>query len=144
MIKPCGRFSTSATVRTLDTNVLVRLFIVDDEHQSAVALTIINDPFLILPTVLLELIWVLSSRYGLKREAFLPKLTALLGMSNAYVAFDPAVFWALSRYEAGADFADMLHIALAKELEATTFATFDKRIKADIVQDLDLALETLT
>jgi predicted nucleic-acid-binding protein len=85
------------------------LFVVDDEHQSAVALAIINDPFLILPTVLLELIWVLSSRY-----------------------------------EAGADFADMLHIALAKELEATTFATFDNRIKADIVQDLDLALETLT
>ncbi len=131
-------------MRTLDTNVLVRLFVSDDERQEQIANALLEEPFLILPSVLIELIWVLSSRYKLKRAAFLPKLKVLLGTADANVVSDAAVMWALDRYEAGADFADMLHFALAEELEATSFATFDRRIKPHHITGLNLKLERLT
>jgi predicted nucleic-acid-binding protein len=133
----------SVIVRTLDTNILVRLFVSDDERQEQIALALLEEPFLILPSVLIELIWVLSSRYKLKRAAFLPKLRILLGMRDANLGSQAAIIWALDRYEAGADFADMLHYALAEELGAESFATFDKRIKPHQVTGSTVTLEQL-
>jgi predicted nucleic-acid-binding protein len=130
-------------MRVLDTNVLVRLFVPDNVHQREIAVRLIKEPYLVLHTVLVELIWVLSSRYKIRRESFVPELRILLGTPEAKVVSESAVMWALDRYEAGADFADMLHFALAEELEATSVATFDKRIKPDQITGSTVALERL-
>ena len=130
-------------VRTLDTNVLVRLFVIDDSSQTAIAEELVAEPFLLLPSVLAELMWVLTSRYKWSRENIVPQLNYVLGLETATVGSANAVAWALQRYAAGADFADMLHFALAEELEATSFATFDKRIKPHQVEGSSLRLERL-
>ncbi len=70
-------------------------------------------------------------------------MRALLGATEAHLLSASAVMWALDRYEAGADFADMLHFALAEELGAASFATFDKRIKPSQMTGSALALERL-
>ncbi len=53
------------------------------------------------------------------------RLRLLLGNPNAYPISSAAILWALERYAEGADFADALHLALANEAQATSFATFD-------------------
>jgi predicted nucleic-acid-binding protein len=130
-------------VRTLDTNILVRVFAQDDEKQTRIARGLLGEPHLLLPSVLVELIWVLQSRYGFGRDRIAAQLGAILGGPHAIVASPIAVRWALGRFEAGADFADMLHYALAEELEATSFATFDKRIKPHQVEGSTVTLERL-
>ena len=58
----------------LDTNVLVRFIVRDEERQTAAATRLIEDrcsaetPGLVSPIVLCELVWVLTSGYGYKRE----------------------------------------------------------------------------
>jgi predicted nucleic-acid-binding protein len=130
-------------MRVLDTNVLVRLFVRDNLQQRNIAAGLVKEPFLVLHTVLVELIWVLSSRYNIDRIAFVAELRVLLGAPEARFTSANAVMWALDRYEAGADFADMLHFALAEELGATSFATFDKRIKPHQIAGAALILERL-
>ena len=131
-------------MRTLDTNVVVRLFVRDDDHQVAIAEDlIVEGPFLLLPSVLIEAVWVAKSRYDMPRVAIVTELAKVLGHENAVVVSPNAVRWALDRFELGADFADMLHYALAEELEATSFATFDKRIKPHQVEGSTVDLEHL-
>jgi predicted nucleic-acid-binding protein len=143
-MKRSGRFSTSATVRTLDTNVVVRLFVRDDDDQVAIAeRLIVEAPFLVLPSVLIEAVWVAKSRYGMPRAAIVTEIAKVLGHENAVVVSPQAARWALDRFEAGADFADMLHYALAEELDATSFATFDKRIKPHQIAGSAVTLERL-
>ncbi len=134
----------SETVRTLDTNILVRLFAQDDERQTEVAVALLGEPYLLLPSVLIELVWVLRSRYKLDRKRIAAQLRAIMGTEHAIVASSKAVAWALERFEAGADFADMLHFALAEELEATCFATFDRRIKQQQIEGSLVTLELLS
>ena len=139
-----GRFLTSGTVRVLDTNVLVRLITRDNDAQVEIAeALLLEGPFLLLPSVLIEMVWVASSRYAMPRGKIATELRKLLGMANAVIVSSSAVAWALTRFADGADFADMLHFALAEELEATSFATFDKRIKPHQVEGSSLRLERL-
>jgi predicted nucleic-acid-binding protein len=133
----------NATVRTLDTNILVRLFAQDDERQTRIAVDLLSEPHLLLPSVLIELVWVLKSRYTFDHPRIAAQLRAILGSDQAVVVSPNAVSWALDRFEAGADFADMLHYALAEELEAMSFATFDKRIKPHQVEGSAVSLERL-
>jgi len=52
-------------VRAVDTNLIVRALVRDDPAQSAAAETVLaNEPVFIPVTVMLQLEWVLRSRYG--------------------------------------------------------------------------------
>lgn len=94
-------------MRTLDTNILVRVIAQDDERQTRIAFGLLADPHLLLPSVLIELIWVLKSRYKLSHTRIAAQLRAILGSDQAVVVSPNAVSWAIDRFEAGADFADM-------------------------------------
>lgn len=85
--------------------------------------------------VLLESEWVLRSVYKLRRTDIARALYTVLGHDNAVVWSVAAVANALRAYEAGADLADALHTELAVEAGATRFATFDKQIKSDAVEN---------
>lgn len=85
---------------------------------------------LILPTVVLEAEWALRSRYRVTRSEIVEGLRAVLGQPDITVASPGAVAAALTAYEHGGDFADLLHSALAAELGATSLVTFDQSFVA--------------
>ena len=68
----------------IDTNVLVRLLVRDDEAQYAAAQRLVDEaaaaeePVLIVLGALLETEWVLRSRYKLDKASIAGALTALL------------------------------------------------------------------
>lgn len=130
-------------VRAFDTNVVVRLLTTDDKAQAATAEALLHEPFLLLPSVLIETVGVLRTRYGYTRQTLSAKLNALLGLDMAVIVSPDAVEWAMLRHDEGADFADMLHAALAAEHDADSFATFDNRIKDRHLEGLPVRLERL-
>lgn len=116
-------------MRAVDTNILVRLVARDDFVQVAVAKNIIEDgDVLILPTVLLECEWVLRSRYRIDRRRIALGLRAVCGLPGITVVSADAVAATLTRYAEAGDFADLLHLALAKEHDVAAFVTFDREI----------------
>ncbi len=119
-------------MRAIDTNVVVRLIARDDDHQLSTAKDLIDTPFLLLTTVVLESVWVLESRYGFGRERIVEELRTLIGHVNAVVVDREAIGWAFDRYAQGADFADVIHIALAASADVLQFATFDRRVARHI------------
>ena len=129
-------------MRAIDTNIIIRLVTQDDQEQLSTALTIIGFPFLVLPTVILESVWVLQSVYKVDRVALAAKLTEIVGHENANLVSGNAMMWAVERFAMGADFADMLHIALASEAKASQFSTFDKSI-TKYVSNAKMPIETL-
>lgn len=112
----------------VDTNVLVRYAVKDDRHQAALATDILaRNQCFVLKTVLLELVWVLSSPagYDLSRETVAERLYHILGLPNTQTEDAPRVAQALAWYEAGMDFGDALHLCGCDEL--TGMITFDRK-----------------
>lgn len=111
----------------LDTNVVVRLLVNDDPAQTRRARKLLETRnVLILPTVLLETEWVLRGAYEIGRLAIAGSMRKLLGLPNVEVAKAQPVALALEWFEAGLDFADALHLALAED--AHRLVTFDVRL----------------
>ncbi len=127
-------------IRSIDTNVLVRLLIEEDEAHRAIAETAIFDGCILIATVLQEAVWVWTSRYRLSSSEIVPQLMDLLDAPPVRCPDRKAITWALGKYEAGADFADMLHLALSGG--ADCFATFDQGI-AQFGDDEVVPIETL-
>lgn len=118
----------------VDTNVLVRFLVADDERQFEKARRLIRreatrgDPVLIGQLVLLECEWVLRSRYGLAKEAVLGAFSGLLDSTDVRVEDEASVEEALYVWkESGADFADCLIAAKCRSLGCSTTASFDAR-----------------
>jgi predicted nucleic-acid-binding protein len=108
----------------LDTNVVLRLLLADDERQAARARALAaSSPVTIPVSVILETEWALRSAYDVRRPQMLTFLRAAVraGTRPAPEAdmLDRAVTW----FEKGMDFADALH--LASSGKATSFASFD-------------------
>ena len=96
----------------VDTNILVRFAVNDDPRQVAQARrTIGSQDIWIGVTVLLELEWVLRSRYAYERTEVLSFLRQLLTTAGVEVEDEAQVATALDWYADGADFADALHLA---------------------------------
>ena len=116
-------------MRAIDTNVLVRALVNDNAAQSARAVALLTEHDIFIPvTVVLELEWVLRSRY-----AFAPKLVAqaiekIAALGNVVLGERTAILVAAARAAQGWDFADALHHALSHGCE--DFSTLD----ADLVK----------
>ena len=108
----------------VDTNVLARLLLRDDETQYRRALKLFGDgrEYTAPATVILELVWVLES-HGCGRIEIAASLKSLLGLRNFRPRNAAAIHTAASWYESGADFADALHVAMSTADDA--FVTFD-------------------
>jgi predicted nucleic-acid-binding protein len=117
----------------IDTNVLVRLLVRDDEAQYAAAQRLIDqaaaaeEPVLIVLAALLETEWVLRSRYKLDKTSIAGALASLLESSDVEFEHPPTVEEALYVWaqHPGADFADCLITARAAHLGRSRFLTFD-------------------
>lgn len=111
----------------VDTNVIVRLLVNDDERQGRQARQLFeSDDVWIGVTVLLEAAWVLESVYELPTAATAQALRGLLGLRNVRVEDAAIVAAALDATSQGLDFADALHL-LRAPAEAG-FTTFDRSL----------------
>ena len=114
-------------MRALDTNVLVRALVQDDAEQGQRAQAFLGaQPVYVPVTVVLELEWVLRSRYGYAPKAIANAIEKLAILENAVVGEQAAVVAAAAKMRQGWDFADALHHALAAGCD--DFATFDANL----------------
>ena len=116
----------------LDTNVLVRWLVADDDVQVARVQALLESgrstgrSFFVPTTVLLELEWVLRSRYRLDKPAILSALNALLETQEFDIQAEAALERALHLYRQGrADFADCLHAGPCGAAGQALLLTFD-------------------
>jgi predicted nucleic-acid-binding protein len=128
-------------VRAVDTNVVLRWLVEDDPAQTAVARELFEQPVAISLTVFLESAWVLRSRYGFSAEEAATLLARVLELGKVFVADAELVGWALERFSAGADFADMIHLVSVHRHDS--FATFDRSIAPAAGVTTPLPIETL-
>ena len=113
----------------LDTNVVVRLLVADDQGQFDRATALVRDNKIFLGlTVLLEAEWVLRSAYKCSREQVAAAFTSLAGLSNVTVEQPSLLVQAIAAHRDGIDFADALHVLGAAAAGVDAFATFDKGI----------------
>ncbi len=109
----------------VDTHVVVRLLVNDDERQGALARRLFeSDEIFIGVTVLLEAAWVLESVYELNTVQAARALRGLLGLPNVRVEDASAVATALEATGKGLELADALHLQQAPQ--DVEFATFDR------------------
>jgi len=117
----------------LDTNVLVRFLVRDDEQQYERARRRIRreahegTPACISLVVLLETEWALRSRYELSKAEILGAFSALLSAPDLIFEDESAVEEALFVWQdSGAQFADCLIGARYRTLGGGATATFDQ------------------
>ncbi len=118
----------------IDTNVLVRFLVRDDEAQFDKARKLIKreanagQSVLISLLVLLETEWVLRSRYTLSKTAIIGAISALLDTTEIQFEDETSVEQALFIWKNNtADFADCLIGAHNHRLGCRATATFDTR-----------------
>ena len=123
----------------IDTNVLVRHIVQDDEEQAALARALIEDrldpvtqghlPLI----VLCELVWVLGTAYGYSRQQVAVALRQVL-VTDYFAVERHELAWAAFRdYAAGsADYGDCVIARINRECGADATFTFDpKAAKSD-------------
>lgn len=111
-------------MRAVDTNILVRLLVNDDQAQAESAQrAMAAEPAFILKTVMIELEWVLRSAYQRSRAEIATSIESLLAVAGVVVEDPAAVEQAVAWFRRGMDFADALHLACSGHADA--FVTFD-------------------
>jgi predicted nucleic-acid-binding protein len=113
-------------LKAVDTNILARLIVQDDAGQVAIANDLIAAGVIVPLTVLLELGWLLRSRFGFDRSRIHASIVELLDNPRIDVGETVAVRHAMQLYANGADFADAIHLVAARGAES--FVTFDRDV----------------
>jgi predicted nucleic-acid-binding protein len=115
----------------LDTNILVRYFTKDDLVQGSKASLLIRNLTLESPgyvslVALIELVWVLRSRYRLSKADLIRHLELLVDSPELIVESQTAVAMALRRFAVfKADFTDCLIERLGASAGCAETVTFD-------------------
>lgn len=112
----------------VDTNVLVRAVVRDDQEQAIIAAAVLTDAELIAVALpcLCEFVWVLLRVYGFQKVDAAKAIRALLDCANVQVN-RPAVEAGLQVLDAGGDFADGVIAYEGHWLGGETFVSFDKQ-----------------
>ena len=109
----------------VDTNIIIRLAMRDDEMQYQKVVALLKEQtFFISRTVQLETEWVLRSRYKRSTEEIADFFALMLKKKQIICENEQALLNALYCYRLGADFADALHLTNTQNLD---FYTFDER-----------------
>jgi predicted nucleic-acid-binding protein len=126
-------------LRALDTNVLVRFLVQDDEVQASRARALIRraasreEHLLVVDVVVCELVWVLESGYSFAKTEIATTIHALLRSRQLRFQHPDEMTRALSSYEGGrGDFSDYVIREVSRTDGATLVATFDKRLWAEV------------
>ncbi len=113
---------------TVDTYVLVRAAVRDDEQQARVADRILRtaEVAAVSLTCLCELVWVLGGAYRFDRDDIAQAIESLCDAQNIVVN-RPAVDAGLAMLRAGGDFADGVIAYEGRWLGGETFVSFDRK-----------------
>ncbi len=118
----------------IDTNVLVRFLVRDDEAQFEKARKLIKREVaagrrvFVSQLVLLETEWVLRSRYGLPKSGIIAAISGLLDATDVQFEDESAIEEALFVWkDNAADFADCLIGAQNRRLGCRVTVTFDAK-----------------
>lgn len=125
----------------IDTNVIVRILVNDDQHQTKRAANVLQtQQVLITKTVLVETEWVLRHTYKLNREIINHSMCQILGLDNVNVEDSENVNTALKWHKEELDFADAIHLASSNK--AKKFMTFDQDLvkKSKSLNSLEVLL----
>jgi predicted nucleic-acid-binding protein len=120
-------------VTALDTNVLVRYLVQDDEEQASKASAVIealtpDNPAFIACIVLCEIHWVLKGAYKVRKEESVSILKRILSVAAFDIEHLAACLSAVRRYEQGkADFSDYVIQEIAARKGYSVTVTFDQR-----------------
>ena len=119
----------------LDTNVIVRHLVEDDEAQTRRATRLIeaaiarDEGLFISDIVMCETVWVLSSAYRFSRSEIADALATLLRARSVVFTSADHLARSLEAFRNGkGDFADYLIRELARAAGADTVATFDRSL----------------
>lgn len=121
-------------MKAVDTNVLVRFLVQDDDKQTQAVIQLLVDaetskrPLFVSNVVVLELMWVLKSAYDVPRDDILNALGELLSMVALEFQDSLIVRHFISSAQNNTyDLADLLiaHVARGKGCETTL--TFDRK-----------------
>ena len=118
----------------LDTNVLVRYLVRDDERQAESARALLESltterSGYVCREVVVELVWVLERAYGVSRERIAKILQELVTTEGLVVEASDDVARAAFRYRAGGlVFSDMMILAAAERSGARPLHTFDRKV----------------
>lgn len=121
---------------TVDTNVLLRVAVGDDETQQQAAVAMLEGADLVAVSVhsLCEFAWVLHRGYKTPRAEIAASIRRLLDLRNVAVN-RPAVATGLRVLEAGGDFADGIIAYEGDRLGGETFVSFDKKAVSLIAKE---------
>lgn len=117
----------------IDTNVLVRFFVEDDELQTRRAQQFVaglsaSEPGFVSKVVLAELVWVMERHLDASDEEIVAALRHLLTTDAFLVESEQEAFVALTELSEGrATFADALIVASAQARGCSHVVTFDKK-----------------
>jgi predicted nucleic-acid-binding protein len=111
----------------VDTNILVRIVVADDQQQAQVSARLLQEARTIVVSIvcLCELVWVLGRVYKIDSESIATVLRELLGTANVVVD-RAAVEAGVALLEAGGDFADGVIAFDARRHGGETFVSFDR------------------
>jgi predicted nucleic-acid-binding protein len=119
----------------LDTSVLVRLLVEDDAEQTAGARALVQragdagEPLFVSELVACELVWVLESAYGFRREEIAGALAGLLDARQLLFRDRDALRRSLESFgDGGGDFSDYVGRELALQAGCESVATFDRAL----------------
>lgn len=123
-------------LKGLDTNIILRYLLRDDEEQWRLADQFINSVVdeasscFINNIVLCELVWVLRSRYKLDREKLIETVEKLLRTDIFVFENQQAAWWAAQQMKHGrADFSDYLILKVNQQRDCIEAASFDTKLK---------------
>lgn len=125
---PLGTFASN--MRAVDTNVVVRLVVDDDESQVLTAEAFIRDGAWISTVVLFETVWVLGSIYGARASRIEQAVSMLLENESLVLENAEAVEDALALFRSrpSLGFSDCLILALARKAGHLPLGTFDRQL----------------
>jgi predicted nucleic-acid-binding protein len=116
-----------AQVISLDTNIVVRFLVQDDDLQYRKAEKLFSTAdVMITATVLLETEWVLSNSYHFNKAETALTFVTLRSLPNVHFADPEVCLTAIDWHAEGMDFADALHVASSSDV--ASFATFDRKL----------------
>jgi predicted nucleic-acid-binding protein len=116
----------------VDTNVVLRLFVVDDEEQHSLAVSFFSarssdDPAYVNLLVVAELVWLLQRRYGFAEDRIFEVLHVLLESVNIVVERSELVEDLIDSSSAShkVSIADLLISQINRNAGCATTKTFD-------------------
>ncbi len=112
----------------VDTNILVRAVVRDDERQARIAAKVLKDADVVAVSIvsLCEFVWVLRRVYEFELTDIAAAIEALLNAGNVAVN-RPAVELGLALLKTGGDFTDGAIAYEGAWLGGETFVSFDKQ-----------------